>query len=251
MTDEKKARFAELCLEDRIMYGSDGEGIGTYNEKRFHRIFKRLVTDDADCYEVKVGRYIADVKHGSHITEIQTGSFRTLADKIRYYLTETDCNVSVIKPVICEKRIIRADKDTGEIKYTKRSPKKETVTDALSEVYYLRELVDTYRLSIHFVLVRAEEYRYSERMRYRKKGKYDNDLCPCEIVGEKIFCGLEDYVRLLPEELCEREFTVAEYSRLTGIKGKPAYSVLHILTASGVLDRRTEKRSFIFKRIKK
>ncbi len=251
MTDEKKALFAELCREDRIMYGSDGEGIGTYNEKRFHRIFKRLVTDDADCYEVKVGKYIADVKRNGHITEIQTGSFRSLAPKIRYYLEMTDCNVSVIRPVICEKRIIRADKETGEIKYTKRSPKKQTVEEALSEVYYLKELVDTHRLSIHFVLVKAEEYRYSERMRYRREGKYDSDLCPVEIVGEKIFCGLEDYIRLLPEELSDREFTVAEYSRLTGIKGKPAYSVLHILTAAGVLEKRTEKRHFVFKRIKK
>ena len=247
MTDEKRALFAELCREDRIMYGSDGEGIGTYNEKRFHRIFKRLVTDDAECYEVKIGKYIADVKQGRHITEIQTGSFRSLAPKIKYYLEMTDCNVSVIRPVICEKKIIRADKETGEIRYAKRSPKKQTVEEVFSEMYYLKELVDTHRLSIHFVLVKAEEYRYSERMRYRREGKYDSDLCPVEIVGERIFCGLDDYIRLLPDELLIREFTVSDFSKLTAYKGKAAYSVLHLLTDQGVLDRWTENRKFIFK----
>ena len=82
MSDTLFEGFARLCNEDRAVFGSDADNIGTYNEKRFHRIFKRFVCDDANCYEVKVGRFIADVLCDGHITEIQTKNFSNLKKKI-------------------------------------------------------------------------------------------------------------------------------------------------------------------------
>ena len=242
-------RFSELCLQDRELYQNDGDSIGTYSEKRFHRIFKRFVTEDADCYEVKVGRYVADVLCDGHITEIQTRQFSKMVDKIRYYLDATDYTVSVVKPLIAEKRIIRADKATGEVRYTKRSPKKESVADALCEIYHLRELLENDRLRIHLIYLKAEEYRYSDAVRYRRTGKYDNDLCPTEIIREEVLCGKSDYLRFLPDTLKEREFTVKEYERESGFGGMSAYSILKTLTALGILSQRTEKRKFYFKAI--
>ncbi len=241
--------FSQLCLQDRVMLGSDGESIGTYSEKRFHRIFKRFITEDAERYEVKVGRYVADVLCDGHITEIQTRQFGKIVDKIRYYLENTDYTVSVVKPLIAEKRIIRADKETGEVRYTKRSPKKEGIADALLEIYYLRELVANERLMIHLIYLKADEYRYSDRVRYRRTGKYDSDLCPTEIIREEVLCGKEDYRRFLPDALGEGEFTVKEYSAKSGICGMPAYSALKIMTALGILDVRTENKKFYFKKI--
>ena len=249
MKDSFFERFSELCLQDRQMYGNDGDSIGTYSEKRFHRIFKRFVTEDASCYEVKVGRYVADVLCDGHITEIQTRQFGKIADKIRYYLENTDYTVSVVKPLVAEKRIIRADKDTGEIRYTKRSPKKESVADALCELYYLRELLSNERLRIHLVYIKAEEYRYSDAVRYRRTGRYDSDLCPTEILSEEVLCGKKDYLRFLPDSLTDREFTVKEYERESGFGGMSAYSILKTMTALGILSQRTEKRKFYFKAI--
>ena len=240
--------FSRLCEQDRIMYGSDAEGIGTYNEKRFHRVFKRFVTEDASCYEVKIGRFIADVLCDGHITEIQTSNFASLKKKIEYYLTETEYTVSVVKPLICERKIVRADKKTGEVKYVRRSPRKESVNDALCDLYYLRDFLTNDRLLVHLMYVRAEEYRYSERVRYRKKGAFDSDLFPIEIVREEVLCGAQDYLRFMPQELRSGEdFTVKDYSRHTSIQGIAAYSALNILVSLGFLQKRTEGKKFIFR----
>jgi hypothetical protein len=246
MSRELFEGFSKLCLEDRLVFGSDADNIGTYNEKRFHRVFKRFVCDDAECYEVKVGRFVADVLCDGHITEIQTKNFSSLKKKVEYYLNETDYTVSVVKPLICEKKIIRADKETGEVKYTRLSPKKEGMADALREIYHLRDFIANERLRIHLVFVKAEEYRYSERVRYRRTGAYENDLFPTEIVSERVLCGLYDYLFLLPKAFMENEFTVSEYSKETGFVGRAAYSALNILYAQGVLDKKYQVKKQIF-----
>lgn len=247
MSEELFERFGELCRADRAMYGSDADNIGTYNEKRFHRVFKRFVCEDADCYEVKVGRYIADVLCDGHITEIQTKKFTSLKAKIEYYLKETDYTVSVVKPLICKRRIIRADRQTGEVLYSRMSPKKEGDGDALCEMYALREYLADERLRIHLISVEAEEYRYSERVRYRKSGAYENDLFPIRIVGEEVLCGADAYKRFLPKELLGREFFAKEYSRITGLDGRASHAALNILCSLGFLDKRKEGKAFVFK----
>ena len=239
-------RFHRLCLEDTILCENDGDGIGTYNEKRFHRIFKRFVSDDASCYEVKIGNYVADVLCDGHITEIQTASFSKLAPKIKYYLEETDHTVSVVIPLICHKRIIRADKKTGEIMYTRTSPQKAGLTDALDHLYYLREYLYNPRLMIHMVLISAEEYRYSERMRYRREGAYDRDLRPVDIKEEIVLRGAKDYLRFLPQDLRGGEFDTAAYSKNTGLRGRRMYSALNVLTALGILVRRREGKKYFY-----
>ena len=240
-------RFEELCVLDRVTYGSDADNIGTYNEKRFHRVFKRFVCEDANCYEVKIGRYVADVLCDGHVTEIQTRRFSALAKKIEYYLSETDYTVSVVKPLICKKQIIRADRQTGEVLHSRLSPKKEGMAEALAEIYNLRELLANDRLRIHLLYVEAEEYRYSERVRYRKSGAYENDLYPIRIVGEDVLCSPRDYERFLPEELREGEFDVKTYSRLTGYCGRAAYGALGILCALGYLEKSKKGKAYSFR----
>ena len=239
-------RFHELCAEDLLIYGSDGDGIGTYNEKRFHRIFKRYVTEDASCYEVKIGRYVADVFCDGHITEIQTKSYSKLEPKISYYLSQTDHSISVILPLISNKKIIRADKQTGEIMYTRRSPIRLNEYHAFSELYYLRKHLGNERLLIHILMVRAEEYRYSERVKYRRSGAYDNDLRPVDILDEIVLRNKDDYKRFIPESLRTCEFDARQYSKATAVKGRALYSALNTLYDMGILMRRTEGKRFVY-----
>ena len=228
------------------MHGNDADGIGTYNEKRLHRILKRWVTENADCYEVRVGRNIADVFEGGRITEIQTASFRPLEKKIGNYLRDTQYGVTVICPVISEKTIIRADKDTGEIAYAKLSPKHERDTDLLPRMFYLREHVESSRLEVRILRVRAEEYRFSERMRYRRQGAYDNDLRPVELLGETVLAGKNSYRQLIPKDLADREFTASDFAKQTNLKGRNLSLALAFLTHIGLLSRRTEGKKYIY-----
>ncbi len=247
MTQLDRERFAELCRVDRVLHGSDGDSIGTYNEKRLHRVLKRYITENAECYEVRTGRYVADVLENGTVTEIQTGSFRSLTAKVRYYLENTEYHVRVLHPVITEKLIIRANKDTGEVQRSARSPKRGNDLEALAEMYYLREFVGHERFCLCLMHVRAEEYRFSEAVRYRREGRYDNDLCPIELSDIRVLSTKEDYRRLVPKTLCDGEFTAAEFSSATKLKKRKLYSVLGYLTYIGVLDKRTEDRRNVYR----
>ena len=108
MSTERSARFAALCTElSRLSAVRDSEGIGTYNEKLLHKILKRTVTDDASCFEVPCGRYVADVREQGRITEIQTGSFYPLAPKLAYLLETTEDAITVIHPITESLTILR------------------------------------------------------------------------------------------------------------------------------------------------
>ena len=250
MTAEDKARFAALCEADRIMNPYDGDSIGTYNEKRLHRIFKRTVTEDASCYEVKLGRYVADVVNGKNITEIQTASFRSLEKKIRYYLDCTEYGVTVLHPVIREKTVIRADKDTGEVMSKRRSPKHGSDLDALCELYHLRELFPDSRLTVVLAHVAVEEFRFSERTRYRRAGAYDNDLRPTELLGYTMIRTKEDCRALFPAELVGKEFSMNDFSKVTGIKNThKRYYLLTFFESLGLLERQKDGRRVTYKSI--
>ena len=246
MTDIDRERFSRLCAEDAYMHGNDAEGIGTYNEKRLHRILKRYVTEDADCYEVRVGRQVADVLEDGRITEIQTASFRPLTKKIGAYLDTTEHSVTVLCPVIYEKMLIRAEKETGEILRTARSPKKGRAISLLSEFYYLKEYIGSPRLELRILLVNADEYRFSERVRYRRTGAYDHDLRPTELVSELVLTDDESYRELIRAVLPDGEFTSEELSRATGLKGRRLSLAIAFLMHRGLVSRRSQGKKYIY-----
>lgn len=246
MTEFEMDLFARLCEEDRIMRPYDGESIGTYNEKRIHRILKRLVCDDASCYEKKVGRYVADVLSDGHVSEIQTSSFRPLQAKIEYYLSQTELSVTVLRPVICEKTVIRMDKETGEIISQKRSPKHERDTDVLYDLYYLSPFLGNPRFSISLLHITAEEYRFSERVRYRRSGAFDNDLRPVSLLGCTEISSVRDVMSILPEELTKKAFTSADFAASTRLRGRRLSMALSLLIGLGVLSREKNGRQYIY-----
>lgn len=242
MTELEAQRFSALCRADTVMNTFDGDGIGTYNEKRLHRILKRFITENAECYETRLGRYVADVVCDGVIYEIQTSSFRTLSEKIRYYLENTELSVCIMRPIVVGKTLIRAQRDTGEVIKVSRSSKKGRESDVLPELYHLLECVGNERLSVRIMLVNAEEYRFSEAQRYRKKGRYDCDLRPTSLVGDKILCGVDGWRSLLCDELLCGEFSVADFERATRTRGRNRYYALTALCSLGVVEKRTEGR---------
>lgn len=239
MTERERERFAALCEEEAtIVERGNGEGIGTYAEKRLHRVLKRFVCNDVKGWEIPVGRYVADVLTEGQITEIQTGTFRPLPKKLRAYLEETDCGVTVIHPVIAEKTIFRMDRESGELLYQKRSPKKGRVEDVLSELFWLGTLLPSERLTVKVLLIRADEHRFSERMRYRKEGAYDAELYPRELLDCVTLRTLEDYESFLPADT--ESFTAAEYGKYSKLKKRNLYSALNFFCAVGLLRREKE-----------
>ena len=239
---EDIARFKALC--DSESYTSadyfEEQGIGIYKEKRLHKILKRTLCDKESAYEVKVGKYIADICDDGVITEIQCGSLAPLREKLKYYLGQTEYDVCVVHPLVAKRRIIRANKETGEIIRSRLSSAKEGIWHGLAELYPIGELLRSPRLSVRFMFVELEEYRFSEKMRYRKEGAYDREVFPTALLGCEDIDSTEALASFVPKELYGKDFTAAEFTPYTNIRGMNVYSVLNTLAAAGVLDR--EKR---------
>ena len=245
MTDFE--RFEALCQEEaQVVEQGNGEAIGTYGEKRLHRILKRFVCADIHTHEVRVGRYVADVLTEEGITEIQTGSFRPLPPKLRYYLNETDYAVTVLCPLIAEKTIVRMDRESGEVLRVKRSPKHGRVMDVLPKLYWLGDLMENDRLTVEVALIVAEEHRYSERRYYNRAGTYDSQLYPRSLRDRVLLRTREDLDAFLPEGV--EAFTAAEYEKYSKLKNRNLYSALNFLCAVGLLRREREGRHYRYYR---
>ena len=233
---EIKGRFDALCEKYRD-WSRHGESIGTYKEKRLHVILKELACDSAECYEVKVGKYVADVFCDGEITEIQTGSFYPLRAKLSYYLAETDHRITVIHPIIASKRIIRIDAETGEVIRSRMSPRRVKSGEIFKELSWVAEHLSNERLRIVILYVSADEYRYSdEAVRYRRSGRYDSELFPRELIGSEVFCGAGAYRELLQD--CPEVFSAREFGALRKMSGRELYATLKLLCEIGALSKR-------------
>ena len=235
-------RFSAVCAVEAERGASEAIGIGTYAEKRLHRILKRYAVDDASCYEIPVGSYVADVLDGRDLYEIQTGSFRTMKEKLAYYLEHTEYSIHLLHPVFETKTVIRMERETGEILRQRKTHVGGRDVDALHELYAVGEYLCHPRVTVTILRIRAEEYRYSERVRYRKKGAYDSELFPRELVEEVVLSEREDYRRFLPEG--RESFSASEYGVCFKLKGRKLYSALNLLCKIGLLDRRSEGRAY-------
>ena len=237
-------RFEALCKRDMETL-HPRESIGTYKEKRLHRILKSYVCENKASFEIPVGNYVADIYEDGRITEIQTCRFDRLLPKLEYYLSDTDLSVTVVCPIIRNKRLIRIDPETGEILRQKLSPSHGKAADLLPELYHIRQVIPNDRLKIKLMLIDAEEYRYSERVRYRRSGAYDSELFPTALVEERDLSSVDDFLEFIPKTT--DSFDATEYSKFIRQKGRDLYSSLNLLCHLKLLAKEKQGRKNIYK----
>lgn len=237
VSDADRARFEELCTRAALARRSEGDGgFGTLAEKRLHAVVKRFLCPDEDFHEVGFSgtRYIADIRIGNDVFEVQTGALRPMKAKLAYYLEHTDCTVTIVHPITVNKQIVTIDPATGEASEPKRSPKHERANHLLSELYPLLPLFPDPRLRVRLLLIEATEYRIANARRHRGRLlpiKYER--MPSALLDVLEFCTPSDYRALLPKDL-PSPFTVKELSKTTGLRGRDAYSAAHVLAALGL-----------------
>ena len=87
-------------------------------------------------------------------------------------------------------------------------------------------------------LLEVEEVRLRDGWgRDGKRGSHRYEYIPLALLDEVVLACPEDYAEhFLPqEEALPSPFTAAQYARATGLRGKAAYALLHILTDLGFL----------------
>lgn len=238
VTKEETEAFAAardaVLLEEK----KTPKGIGTQSEKTVHAVLKRFLDSDPSHQEVPVGGYIADIFDGEQITEIQTGSFAPLRDKLKTFLPEY--RVTIVHPIPHTKWITWIDPDTGELLEDRRarSPVTGSFYHAFRELYQIRPCLKDPNLRIVLLLVDMEEYRLQDGWsRDRKRGSHRYDRIPEALFDKLVLSGDEDYNAFLPEGL-PREFTSSEFMALASrrkIRTVSGSTILRILAEQGVV----------------
>lgn len=250
MTEADKLNF-EICIRGSLLTDpEEGDNIGTYKEKRLHRVLKKFCEPDEECHEIQIGAYVADILNGNEITEVQTGSFFPMQSKIRYYLEETDFFVTIVRPLPYIKWCVWLDPESGEVISRKKSPKRALPKDIMRDWLFLCDFLGNERLEIRFLLLEEEEYRLLNGWsRDKKRGSKRYERIPIQLIDEKIYRRAEDYREFLPDSLGE-SFTAAEYMKVSKLSSFCGYAALKILCRIGFLTKSDERkgRSFLYKR---
>ncbi len=212
--------------------GTEPNGIGTLGEKTLHAVLKQYLEPERQYQEVPVGGFVADIKRGRRIIEIQTRSFDRLLKKLPELLQEHD--VTVVYPLPHRKTLSWIDPETGETTKARRSPKTGTPADAFRELYKLRPLFPHSGLTIHIMMIDLEEYRYLNGWSYdKKRGSSRCDRLPSQIAAEYMLCIPQDFAKLLPP--LPKPFLVKDLMKAARISQRAASCGVALLRALGVI----------------
>ena len=251
MTESDKIRF-RLITHDVLMQERVENGFGTLVEKRLHKILKKFLEENEENHEVKVGSYVADILSGNMISEIQTGSFRPLREKITYYLENTPYDITVVRPLPYVKTICLVDRDSGELLSRRKSPRRTRTRDILRDWYYLADFLSNPRFTLRFLLLEEDEYRMTKK-KNRRWGKSSElyERIPTSLLDEELYEYPSDYEKFLPADM-PAEFTAAEYGKRVMLHGYAVYSAPKILESVGLLEKGEKRgRSYVYRLLPK
>ena len=206
---------------------TDEGGIGTLGEKLVHKVLKYCIEPDEDFHERKLFGSVADIFDGERVVEIQTRAFIKLVPKLRKFLAKYP--VTVVYPLIRERKIRYFDRETGRITPPRKSPRRGRLSDALVEISAVREFFGTEGFSIKIVVLDAEEYRKKGGIsRGRRARENKLQIIPTDLVGTVDIATVGDYFLLLPEGLADT-FTADAFYKALGLRGMGAYFALDFL----------------------
>ena len=225
-------------------------GIGMLGEKSLHSALKYYYEPDESKHEVAFEGFFADIMNEDGITEIQTKSLFSLNKKLEVFLEK--CPVTVVHPIVGERRLIYMDTETGELKKPRLSPKRGRAEDAFGELIHIRRFLSHPGLMVVVPVVDADEYRYKtgEKKRRRAPNVVKYELVPRELKEEWVFAEKADWLRFVPPALLERPegFTVKECAAALKRPEHETRLIVSCALAAGALTRERIGRSFVYKR---
>lgn len=236
-----ETRFAAAAARARLRKPG---GIGMLGEKALHSALKYYYEPDESCHEREAWGFFADILNDEGVIEIQTRGLWKMKRKLEVYLPLT--RVTLVHPVVRERRLVYLDTETGELSAPRLSPVRGSIDAAFSELIHIREFLRDPNLLIVVPIVDAEEYRI--RLEKKKRRRVPNvkkfELVPTALVDEWVFACPEDWLRLVPGELLKTGFTVRELAEASGRAVGAASLIASTLKAAGALEREKVGRSY-------
>lgn len=204
--------------------------IGTLSEGSLHQAIKNYYQPDASFQEQKVGRFVADIYDANGITEIQTGNFSSLREKLPYY-AELGIPTRVVYPLRIKKKLIWQDPRGNFL--SESSGRKEHILHFLEELWQVWKQVDFshHRFEILLVSVSEIRVRYPNRA-YGKRKRLDSRLE--EVLGSVSVASVSDLLSLLPSDLLD-PFSVKELEKTAKVSHQTANRAVLCLRSLGAL----------------
>ncbi len=246
LTNEQISHFDKVT-QSVLFSEHERSGIGTLGERTLHLILKNYFEPDPSCHEQKVGRYVADIKNDSGITEIQTRGFGRLRKKLTAFSKEFPVNV--VFPVARTKHISWLDPESGEVTKRRKSPKHGQPWDILYELYALRPIMPLTNVTFTLVFVDMDDFRLLNGWSTdRKRGSSRYERIPTTLCDIITLQKPADYVLLVPEQLGD-SFTAAEFAKATKMTSRTTGRAIQTLVTLGVIEH-TENigRAYVYKR---
>lgn len=223
-------------------------GIGVLNETSLHTSIKHWYSLPGDVLEAAVDGYVVDIVRGDQLIEVQTGSFSSVAQKLRDLVQRHP--VLLVYPIAKEKWIVKVPERGGQPLSRRRSPKKGTVLDLFDELVSLPDLVREANFSLEVIFTREEETRCPDgKGSWRRRGVSILDRRLIGSVERVRFNAPKDFLRFLPDDL-RQPFTNRDLAEAAGISTPKARKVTYCLRRMGAI-RQVGKRShaFLFERV--
>lgn len=236
--------FKMAC--DTVIYNTKLEdSIGTLSEKTIHAVIKNYLEPDTNFHEIKVKNYYADICTPDGIIEIQTRNFDKLRRKLDVFLELSP--VTIVYPIAYHKWLRWVNNESGEVSSPRKSPKKGVPYLIFPELYKIKNYLLHPNIRFLILLINVEEYRYLDGWsKDKKKGSTRCDGIPLELIDEISINSIDDYTKLLPDNLPDN-FTTKDYSIATKTTRRISTVGLNILHHTGAIKRiGKEKNSYLY-----
>ena len=140
-------------------------------ETSLHRQLKQHYATTSGEQEVACEGYRIDAVRGGRLIEIQHGSLAAIRHKIAMLLEKH--RVTVVKPIVARKTLIKLNRRGGKVLETRLSPKRGVLLDIFEELVYFTRVFPHQRLILEVALVEVEELRYPGHGRRRRRRQRD------------------------------------------------------------------------------
>ncbi len=184
-------------------------------ETTLHRQLKGVYCADPEQHEVVVDGYRIDAIADGRLVEIQQAGLAAIRPKIAILLKTH--NVTVVKPLVARKVLIKRARKGGKVQSQRTSPKHATFFDLFDELVNFVTVFPHRRLSLHVLLTEQEEHRVvTGKRRRRDKGYRVEDRILVGIIDTLKLRSRSDLRSLLPVDL-PQPFSTADIAQHVGV----------------------------------
>ena len=204
-------------------------------ETSLHRQLKALYAPDESQTEVPCEGYRIDAVNRGRLIEIQHGSLGAIRDKIANLLE--NYRVTVVKPIVAVKHLVKLHERGGKILNRRRSPKRGQLLDVFDDLVYFTRVFPHRRLTLEVVLVEMEELRFPGHGRRRRRRANDfqvEDQRLVEVVDTHRLKTLADLRRMLPGGL-PSQFHTGHLAERLAVRRHIAQRMAYCLRETGAI----------------